>query len=811
MSSYPHYLQESKRGSGKKPSKYKAMPCDPFRQNHKRIAADALLDIYGDIDNNNLFLSIGRVVGWEDENEPPQSIDSVREDTNFWRNVFAHKRIDREDVSIVVRRYDWKPGTVYTPYRDNVDLFDDVEPSPFYVLVDEERVYKCIDNNNGSPSVNAPTHTGYRIRTLPDGYRWKFLYQISESKRKFLTKTQANSLGYMPVEFVDYLRQNDERILQWRVQEDAIDGEIAFVRVNPEVQPFVVSTRCVFPNANNTIVSDVGVDATGVTLASPYLFLQPDYYNGMVLSIDNGNGLGQTRVITGFTPSPGGNSAFVTVKDPFSGSISGGGDPSTFSIVPHIRVVGDGTSFSNSGNPYNKEAEVSIRFGATASNDVLRLNGLTTCAEFFEPIKTIDSIELVDGGKDYTFASLEYMNGLVVPTGKVDLRDLAEPILSPKGGHGSNPVKELGAAGIMIVKEFVRSEEGKISTENDYRQFGLLLNPLLEEKQVRIRFFEPGVSGSFRGGETAEQAMTGSYAAATGKVVSWLFGVSGHSGTNELVLTNVRGGDFKNGGTVSGLKIMSVEERTIAGDDARKLVRLTVSPTDVSFLGENQCRCKEQNDFLDGFLVHGIGNYQTTLNASRAVGDIYRWEPRLGSNKSGYLYLENVQGQFKRLERVTQTDLYYAGFMPKGLSGIAEITDIQSMVVGGVETYDQTTVLSLSHDGNKLFDANSFIEDEFKDFIIGTTAANGYVMDWQSGVSGTTGTIRLTGTQGKFVQGMQVGYRLDGVVGASATINEIIHTAELKYRSGEILYIQNMKPILRGNEQKEEIKIVINF
>jgi hypothetical protein len=149
--------------------------------------------------------------------------------------------------------------------------------------------------------------------------------------------------------------------------------------------------------------------------------------------------------------------------------------------------------------------------------------------------------------------------------------------------------------------------------------------------------------------------------------------------------------------------------------------------------------------------------------------------------------------------------------MPRGLSGIAEITDIQSIVRGGVETYDQTTVLSLSHDGTNLFDANSFFEDEYKEFLIGTTSANGYVMDWSPGESGTTGTLRLSGTQGKFVQGMSIGYRLDGAIGASATINEIIHTAELKYRSGEILYIQNMKPIQRGNEQKEEIKIVINF
>jgi hypothetical protein len=33
-------------------------------------------------------------------------------------------------------------------------------------LVDEERVYKCIDNNYGAPSTVAPTHTDTDVKTL---------------------------------------------------------------------------------------------------------------------------------------------------------------------------------------------------------------------------------------------------------------------------------------------------------------------------------------------------------------------------------------------------------------------------------------------------------------------------------------------------------------------------------------------------------------------------------------------------------------------------------------------------------------------
>lgn len=796
------------------------MSCDPFRQNHKRIAASKLLDVYGDLDNQNLFLSIGRIVPWAgasgsvNDNNPPTAIDSVFEDTNFWRGIFAHKRIDRADVSLVVRRYDWKPGVVYSTYDDEVDLFDDLNPSPFYVLVDEERVYKCIDNNYDSPSLNAPTHTDTRIRTLGDGYRWKFLYQIPESKRKFLTKTQGNSIGYMPIEYVEYLRTNDERILQWNVQQNAVDGEISYIRMNPDVQPFVVSKDCVFPSGENVIVSNAGVGATGLTISSPDLIYTQDKYKDMTLSIDTGRGLGQRREITSFVANNTGTSAFVTLKHPLDFGVSGGSGGSTFSIVPTIRVIGDGTSYRNSNNTYLRSADVLVRFGPTATSEIFRNQGLTTCDELVESVKLIDSIEIVDGGKDYTFASLEYAAGLHVPTGKVQIDALADPIMSPPGGHGVNPVKELGASSIMIVKEYNRSENNKVSVENEYRQFGLILNPLLTEKQVRLRFREPGLSSSFSYGITAQQSQTGSYDAAYGNVRYWLYGASGFSGSNELVLTNIRNGDFEFGGKVNNLTIINVDEKRVAGTEGRRLTRLVLAPTlESGFLAGNQCRCASGNDFLDGNLVHGIGNYETSMPPSRAVGEIYRWEPTLGSNKSGYLYVENQAGEFKQRERVIQTDWFHNGFSDRGgFSGIGEITSIDTIIREGVDTYDQTTRLTVQWDGTNYFDTNSFGEDLYAEFKIGTTAnANGYVVDWSAVTAGTSGTIRLTGTQGQFVAGMTAEYRVSNTESAVAEVTSVDHVGELKYRSGEILYIQNMKPIQRNTGQKEEIKIVIDF
>lgn len=48
---------------------------------------------------------------------------------------------------------------------------------------------------------------------------------------------------------------------------------------------------------------------------------------------------------------------------------------------------------------------------------------------------------------------------------------------SPAGGHGANAIEELGAKRIMISQKIDKDESGIFPTDDDYRQFGLWLNP----------------------------------------------------------------------------------------------------------------------------------------------------------------------------------------------------------------------------------------------------------------------------------------------------------------------------------------------
>lgn len=69
-----------------------------------------------------------------------------------------------------------------------------IEDTKFYVLTDDLKVYKCLDNNNGAKSNIKPVHTTTDAVEYDDGYIWKYMYSISPAlKNKFLTKY------YMPV------------------------------------------------------------------------------------------------------------------------------------------------------------------------------------------------------------------------------------------------------------------------------------------------------------------------------------------------------------------------------------------------------------------------------------------------------------------------------------------------------------------------------------------------------------------------------------------------------------------------------------
>ncbi len=115
---------------------------------------------------------------------------------------------------------------------------------------------------------------------------------------------------------------------------------------------------------------------------------------------------------------------------------------------------------SGSGyDPANAVITVSITGDGTgAAADVSVANG------------EIIDITVTSAGSNYTFANAAIVSS--IGSGAVVYANT-----SPVGGHGFDPISELGCTHVMITAEFNGSENNIIPTDIDFHQIGLLVNP----------------------------------------------------------------------------------------------------------------------------------------------------------------------------------------------------------------------------------------------------------------------------------------------------------------------------------------------
>lgn len=142
---------------------------------------------------NNYYYFLGKLEPWALDDRPPAAMQelSEAEDVAIRNNAAYFKKITPNDVTLVCSRYDWTSGTVYAQWDDTLDMSD----STFYVLTDENRVYKCLNNGAGAASTVKPTGRNLQPFKTADGYTWKYMYTIPSFKR-----TRFTSVNYMPVQ-----------------------------------------------------------------------------------------------------------------------------------------------------------------------------------------------------------------------------------------------------------------------------------------------------------------------------------------------------------------------------------------------------------------------------------------------------------------------------------------------------------------------------------------------------------------------------------------------------------------------------------
>lgn len=469
---------------------------------------------------SNYYYFIGKVTPWGDPSTPdsPQSTQSYEQETR--NRIIAVKKIEPGDVSFVVRRIDWVSGTIYDQFDGEYSSSftsstnaTSLKSSNFYVLTTDFNVYKCLFNNNGSPSTDQPTGNDPTTITTSDGYVWKYMYTLPLSLRnRFLTKTEMpvrksvldpfysnGSISSVVVDSKGFGYSGNALVTL------TVNGEFGSGsgNVTANIVPVLdqagsfVEIKIRNPGNNyvsaNITINDLGGTGTGLYNTLSTANLTPVIFNGKidrVLINDPGINYKPNIQTTLSIIGDGANASLLPFINEFSELesviVQNEGEGYTFL---DIDVIGGGTGANaiaqiSTGDLDSIQSSVelsaipgaiyNIRIdnpGNNYSNANVTITGDGTGfvgSVVISNSNTISHVVVSNPGSGYTFANVTFIGDGTGASGSV--------IFPPQNGHGFNAVKELFSDTLVFYSTINNERIHGVDVNNDYRQFGILKN-----------------------------------------------------------------------------------------------------------------------------------------------------------------------------------------------------------------------------------------------------------------------------------------------------------------------------------------------
>jgi hypothetical protein len=383
-----------------------------------RNASDFFTSVVNE--ENFLYVFIGRTAPWNDDEIVPDVQNTLLEENQIWTDINGIKRIQADDVTIAFRRIDWSPNRIFDEYDDGENL----STKDFYAITDENKVYKCISNNNRSRSTVKPIHTTFDISSESDGYKWKYMFSISESLlEKFIAPEFA------PLEI-------DEDVIEF-----AEPGTIDNVKVEEPGSGY----RSVASIDSNTEIP-VFIEGNGDQTASAEALLSTS--DGRVLT---------ASILDGGTDYPYAPESRIPIAlrqitdAGISQSAYGIAATNALGQIDDLELIIGGENYSNG---VAKIVQSSCRAFAETNFEGEIIN-----AEVFQG----------RAGSNFTEATAVVVSETNGEPAKL------RPQISPLEGHGANPQKEVFAKFVMINLR-LSGDESFIDL-NDFRRIGIIEDP----------------------------------------------------------------------------------------------------------------------------------------------------------------------------------------------------------------------------------------------------------------------------------------------------------------------------------------------
>jgi hypothetical protein len=697
------------------------------------------------------------------------------------------------------------------------------------VITDENNLYKCLTrptvdgtyNGQGTASTVKPSGTLTTPFTLSDGYTWKYLATVRSSDLPY------ELTDYIPIDFVTS-RDDTETTNQYAVQATAVSGEITrldFI-TNGGVSAAVYSQTEKREGTSNQPIRLGSYTETSSGEKVVYIRAEdrsnietPGNKAGYILRVVNSTTNPQTinnyAVITegGYTGS-GNNLVYFKVQDDaldftVTNPSAGGVDFTAFEILPRIRITGDGSG--------------AYAFPVMNSDN------------------TIGGVNLINRGEDYTQTSVFVTTSISTQPTKVHPTITA--VLAPKGGHGSNILKELNVKDIIVIIEVLEDDEDKFVGGGSYRQFGIVKNPVLNDgSQTVAGSADPyyrDVTLVYDGTETSRTLDGWKTNGFNGGIRNFMFGTESSVGAKIEQLKAVS--------DISNERRLTVKVKNIGGNYTTYQSR----PNDLILSFASSA---DLSGFITGETVTQTIPAGTTVASSNpglSAGISYGYDINtvgvLISKQTNKLTVRTqrnsfVSGSVKVIGSRSGASAAPSGVTPRygeyawvynpttnsfvnegGVYDLFRIVEVGSPYFDLNETpaYTGLTILSLgtSVSGatggidvtSAALTQNSFSNGDFVQQGSSGDAfgnyASGTVYNWEF-INSSSGRLYLADVFGNFANVAQ-----NGITGSTlgSYIVTSISLPDIDPTSGEIIYINNIRPISRVKGQSEEFRLRLGF
>lgn len=459
----------------------------------------------------NTYLGIGRPIRWGDELDPESNteIEDVVYTTDYrnqtFRDMIALKRVAAADTALVVPRRDWVANTVYDEYDSAIEIFSHTGKIALSgtanatgnLIIANTAVFTGNLSIGNIVTLNAETRQIIGLNATHIVVNTNFTYSVTDGTVVKLD----NTYPYFANNF--YVRNSKDQV--FKCLQNA-------------------------GSANSTIEPTIDID--GQLPENPYILTSDNYKWKYLYTIPYG--LKQKFFTSTWMP-------VVTDAAVVAGSIDGRID------IVHILDGGTGYFLDNgeSGNSNSLSIITVTGDGEGASITARVASGV------------IVDVNVLNGGSGYTRAELVIDDADQLPNGTPALANVH---ISPSGGHGSNPVKELGCFSVMTSVDLDGTENNTIPVGTDvvpfdFRQITLIRDPLDANGEyanastyrttTKISLTDPGTT-NYTNDETVYSGTSLVAATFSGTVVHW------EPATNELFVNNKQG-TLTVGSTLSGV------------------------------------------------------------------------------------------------------------------------------------------------------------------------------------------------------------------------------------------------------------------